>query len=159
MRDTVMVGLRRYAFCDMGCWHRVAAGESLTAHNKVSEDVNACLDALAASQAELADWKANAQRENAALVQAQQRIAELEQEREDVRRGLKSVAGLIAESGGVYGLHLNGDVSPWPELRSGGRYEEWLADFDAALGRMLNGVADAPLSSSPQAQNTEGENG
>lgn len=43
-------------------------------------------DALETAQRERAEWEANAKRENALLVQAQQRIAELEQEREDVRR-------------------------------------------------------------------------
>ncbi len=33
------------------------------------------------------------------------------------------VEGLIGESGGVYGLHLNGDRAPWSELEPGGEYE------------------------------------
>ena len=33
------------------------------------------------------------------------------------------IEGLIGESAGVYGLHLNGDVSPWSELEEGGRFE------------------------------------
>lgn len=33
------------------------------------------------------------------------------------------VQGLIEESEGVVGLHLNGDVAPWHELEAGGRYE------------------------------------
>lgn len=37
---------------------------------------------------------------------------------------------LIAESGGVYGLHMNGDPSPWEELTAGGRYEEWLVSIE-----------------------------
>jgi hypothetical protein len=36
---------------------------------------------------------------------------------------LDDVDGLIGESGGVYGLHLNGDPSPWGELIEGGRFE------------------------------------
>lgn len=47
--------------------------------------------------------------------------------------------------------------------RVGPRYETDVpvakADSLAALGRLLTGVADAPASASPQAQNTEGENG
>lgn len=50
-----------------------------------------------------------------------------------LRLGIKAVDALIAESSGVTGLHLNGDVAPWTELRTGGRFEEWLHDFDAAL--------------------------
>jgi hypothetical protein len=49
------------------------------------------------------------------------------------REGLKAVESLINDSRGVDGLHLNGDVATWEELRSGGRFEEWLRDFDAAL--------------------------
>ena len=36
---------------------------------------------------------------------------------------LQEVAGLISESSGVYGLHLNGDESPWEEVEMGGRFE------------------------------------
>lgn len=35
----------------------------------------------------------------------------------------KDIQGLIAESHGVAGLHLNGDVAPWHELEAGGRFE------------------------------------
>lgn len=47
--------------------------------------------------------------------------------------GLEAVALLIAESHGVCGLHLNGDVAPWDDLRTGGRFEGWLVAFDDAL--------------------------
>ena len=47
--------------------------------------------------------------------------------------GIKAAAGLMDNSSGVYGLHLNGDNSPWEELRTGGYMEEWLVDFDEAL--------------------------
>lgn len=46
--------------------------------------------------------------------------------------GLSEVATLMDESEGVAGLHLNGDVAPWSELRSGGRFEAWLLGFDEA---------------------------
>lgn len=39
---------------------------------------------------------------------------------------VEEIAGLIDESDGVYGLHLNGDVSPWGELVQGGRFERLL---------------------------------
>jgi len=48
--------------------------------------------------------------------------------------GLLAVEALINESSGVFGLHLNGDPSPWSELRTGGRFEEWLVAFHEALG-------------------------
>jgi hypothetical protein len=52
---------------------------------------------------------------------------------ETLERGIRAVEELIGDSRGVYGLHRNGDVSPWDELRTSGRFEEWLLDFDAAL--------------------------
>lgn len=50
-----------------------------------------------------------------------------------LRRGIKAVESLMNESGGVYGLHLNGDNSSWESLRTGGAYEDWLFEFDQAL--------------------------
>lgn len=47
--------------------------------------------------------------------------------------GINAVADLIDNSSGVDGLHLNGDIAPWNELRTGGRFEEWLVAFDEAL--------------------------
>ena len=53
---------------------------------------------------------------------------------------LVEVQDLIRESHGVYGLHLNGDESPWGELEQGGRFErltllnEALAAIDALEG-------------------------
>ena len=49
-------------------------------------------------------------------------------------RGINAVADLMNNSTGVDGLHLNGDIATWGELRSGGRLESWLVDFDEALG-------------------------
>lgn len=60
-------------------------------------------------------------------------IAELRQQLAEAQKGLIAVAMLINESTGVAGLHLNGDVAMWSELRKGGRFEEWLSDFDAAI--------------------------
>ena len=51
-----------------------------------------------------------------------------------MHRGLRAVEDLINDSHGVLGLHMNGDVALWNELRTGGRYEAWLVDFDLALG-------------------------
>lgn len=52
---------------------------------------------------------------------------------ERLEAGMRAVEALINESRGVVGLHLNGDEAPWSELRSGGQFEGWLKDFDAAL--------------------------
>ena len=56
------------------------------------------------------------------MVSLRRRVGQLE-------AGLNAVQGLIDESGGVYGLHDNGDSSPWDELLAGGRFECWLIDF------------------------------
>ena len=48
-------------------------------------------------------------------------------------RGINAAADLMDNSFGVDVLHLNGDIAPWNELRTGGRFEEWLVDFDEAL--------------------------
>ena len=48
-------------------------------------------------------------------------------------RGINAAADLMDNSAGVDGLHLNGDIAPWDELRTGGMFEEWLVDFDEAL--------------------------
>ena len=61
---------------------------------------------------------------------SEQRSAELTRLRQlnaELVEGLTAlvndVRGLVSESNGVYGLHLNGDVSPWPELLPDGEFE------------------------------------
>ena len=71
---------------------------------------------------------------------------QLERELAVARKGLEAVESLINESHGVSGLHLNGDFAPWSELRTGGRFEEWLIAFDDAL--------NAARSSNPTGQAT-----
>jgi len=53
-----------------------------------------------------------------------------------LKNGLIAVIQLIDESAGVAGLHLNGDVAEWESLRTGGRYEEWLIEFDSAVNNI-----------------------
>lgn len=60
-------------------------------------------------------------------------LADCQTEIERLRAGLRAVSDLIDESHGVAGLHRNGDVAPWSDLRTGGKYEEWLVAFDDAL--------------------------
>jgi hypothetical protein len=74
------------------------------------------------------------------IEKAADEIERLERERdaliaknEALRKGLNAVAALINDSHGVTGLHLNGDIAPWDELRTGGRFEDWLIDFDNAM--------------------------
>ncbi len=54
-------------------------------------------------------------------------------ERDALRIAHDAVLALINDSRGVVGLHLNGDEAPWEELRTGGRFDEWLSPFDDAL--------------------------
>jgi len=65
--------------------------------------------------------------------------AALVAENEGLRKGLNAVAALIKESYGVSGLHLNGDIASWDELRTGGRFEDWLIDFDTAIDNAMKG--------------------
>lgn len=65
----------------------------------------------------------------------QKTIEELRARIKKLEAGIKAVAELIDESNGVYGLHMNGDVSPWPELLQGGMFEEWLLDFSVATAQ------------------------
>lgn len=57
----------------------------------------------------------------------QARLAEVIAERDAAVSALQSLSddiyGLMGESYGVVGLHLNGDVAPWSELEPGGRFE------------------------------------
>ena len=76
---------------------------------------------------------------------------QLERELAVARKGLEAVESLINESHGVSGLHLNGDLAPWNELRTGGRFEEWLIAFDDAL--------NAARSSNPTGQAADHKNG
>jgi len=68
-----------------------------------------------------------------------QRVAELEHAIDDVR-------DLIDESDGVYGLHENGDLAPWDELRGGGKFECWLGSLDAAPPQRPSGQASCATS-------------
>jgi hypothetical protein len=64
---------------------------------------------------------------------------ELKVFRERAEKALNAVKLLMENSHGVAGLHLNGDIAPWDELRTDGKFEEWLQDFDAAIREMKEG--------------------
>ena len=66
------------------------------------------------------------------------RVAYLERANGLARLGLQAVCNLINESDGVYGLHLNGDGTPWETLMADGEFD-WLADFEAATNVLLTG--------------------
>lgn len=78
-----------------------------------------------------------AEREAALLGKVERQSAALKLARE----ALGEVQDLIGESHGVYGLHLNGDESPWGELEQGGRFERLtsLNEALAAINEVLKG--------------------
>ncbi|HHQ4697433.1 TPA: hypothetical protein ACSP2Q_000075 [Aeromonas veronii] len=75
-------------------------------------------------------------------------ISDLQAKCAELKVALESLVGdidaLIKESGGVYGLHQNGDPAPWGELVAGGRHETWLLSLsDAAelIAKLKAGAA------------------
>lgn len=63
---------------------------------------------------------------------AQAEIERLKAVIDKCQAALNEVTDLVSESSGVYGLHLNGDVSPWDEILAGGRFER-LTSLDEAV--------------------------
>ena len=59
-------------------------------------------------------------------------VSALREENNRFRRAIGAVNELICHSSGVIGLHLNGNVAYWGELKRGGRYEGWLSDLSDA---------------------------
>lgn len=73
----------------------------------------------------------------------QEQNARLLEALKNSQKGFAAVEELIEHSEGVYGLHLNGDLAPWIDLRMCGRFEEWLIDFDAAAENIDTIIAEA----------------
>ena len=73
---------------------------------------------------------------NAATIERQRKVVKLS------GQALTEVQDLIAESRGVYGLHLNGDKSPWNEIEQGGWFERLvtLPEALAAIAEHEKGV-------------------
>lgn len=70
------------------------------------------------------------------------------EQRDELLKALEKLSGdveaLMKESGGVYGLHQNGEPAPWGELVAGGRHETWLLSLsDAAelIAKLKAGAA------------------
>lgn len=77
---------------------------------------------------------------------------QMEAELAVARKGLEAVETLINDSHGVCGLHLNGDVAPWDELRACGRFGDWLQAFDDALNAARgSNISREPRGSAPGA--------
>jgi len=88
----------------------------------VSDDIVPCLRDLARC----------AHDDHSVAADAADEIERLRAQVERYEKALDAVGALIAESDGVAGLHLNGDIAPWPDLLAGGRFEEWLAPLSKA---------------------------
>ena len=71
-----------------------------------------------------------------------QAVLEIIKQRDELLAALEGLTGdiqaLIGESCGVSGLHMNGDIAPWDELESGGRFERLthLPCANAAIARV-----------------------
>lgn len=79
---------------------------------------------------------------------AENQLADVLDQRDELLAVLKKLSGdveeLMKESGGVYGLHQNGEPAPWAELVAGGRHETWLLSLsDAAelIAKLKAGAA------------------
>jgi uncharacterized protein YlxW (UPF0749 family) len=68
------------------------------------------------------------------VIRAVDREMALREERDQLKaqvNGMKqAIDDLVRNSEGVAGLHQNGDVAPWDELLTGGRFDEWLCVLD-----------------------------
>ena len=84
------------------------------------------------------DVCALARRAQEAEVRADEQAAELHRLLKALTGLVTEIEALIAESHGVAGLHLNGDVATWDELEPGGRFERLasLADARAAIAAL-----------------------
>lgn len=58
---------------------------------------------------------------------------------------VEDIEELVANSGGVYGLHANGDPAPWEELLPGGKYGAWLGQFEEAKTALADSLAKYPV--------------
>ena len=56
-------------------------------------------------------------------------IQRLKREKEDLKilvaKLRDALMGLVKDLNEMYGLHLNVDPTPWSDLLTGGKYEEW----------------------------------
>ncbi|OEC40421.1 hypothetical protein [Aeromonas sp. DNP9] len=96
----------------------------------------------------LTQARAHASTYKARAVKESSRAHELEQQHDELLAALEKLSGdveaLMKESGGVYGLHQNGEPAPWGELVAGGRHETWLLSLsDAAelIAKLKAGAA------------------
>jgi hypothetical protein len=102
-------------------WHQLTPWAGQEAFNNDQSDANDSFIAAA---------------NPAVILELIRRLREAERVADLYRVGLDAVVTLIDSSEGVAGLHRNGDIAPWDELRAGGRFEGWLIAFDEAVEAM-----------------------
>lgn len=100
----------------------------------VAADHVAALDFMA--QARERDSKATRNREMAEF--CEKAIEEFWPPMLMLRRLVRGLDELIAESGGVYGIGSHGTQTPWDDLLEGGTFDGWLKELDEAR-RMVDG--------------------
>lgn len=81
----------------------------------------------------------------ASRIDAAEREARRDRERcqqlvEASERLLHDINDLMANSEGVAGLHLNGDMAPWSDLDEEGHYSPWLGQ---GIGHLRDAIAKA----------------
>ena len=118
--------------------------ECVTSYEKEVAGLKAVLDAKDAEierlKKEATTWLNGSNINQAIIAQQAERIKEQSAALKLAREAIAEMQGLIEESHGVYGLHMNGDDSPWNEIEHGGRFErlttlnEALAAINEVLG-------------------------
>ncbi|MGZ5077009.1 MAG: hypothetical protein ACXV9R_10335 [Methylobacter sp.] len=124
------IGQKGHGFCAQ-VWK--SNGDSLVYHEDISPQATADVEFIAAANPAVVEELVRR------LIEYDKRILDLQKQLSDLQNreklylsGLDAVESLINNSQGVCGLHLNGDIAPWDELRSGGQFN-WLSDFDTAM--------------------------
>lgn len=95
-------------------------------------------DRIKALESEKIGWDNTNAHQHAAELRLMEEVRKLKTEKDkadgvilQAGSALQEVQDFIGESSGVYGLHLNGDSSPWSEIEQGGRFERLCALPDA----------------------------
>jgi hypothetical protein len=112
---------------------RLETGDVCAAkYNRAVEVIDDLQTKLAAVLGECDEKSTQLRAANATACEFATKLAAAEvllNELERLRQLEIDLRGLIKDSDGVAGLHLNGDLAPWSELVPGGNFGIWLAHF------------------------------
>lgn len=61
-------------------------------------------------------------------------LEQIRKERDEIRKAAESMMMVVNESNGVFGYHLNGDVSEWDELEEVANLQDTLAKLNKQSG-------------------------